>query len=74
MILVGLLCLTSIAYAHVFANYDLSWHVLSGSGGKMDSASYAVRSTVGPVIGLSGSSNYRMEAGYWNGIVTARLS
>ncbi|NQE46538.1 hypothetical protein C5S31_11005 [ANME-1 cluster archaeon GoMg2] len=71
VILVGLLCLTSIAYAQVSANYDLSWHMLSGSGGQMDSASYIQRSTAGQVIGSSDSSNYRMGAGYWYGAVSA---
>jgi hypothetical protein len=35
LILVGLICLTSIAYALVSANYDLSWHVIGGGGGAM---------------------------------------
>jgi len=74
LILVGLLCLTSIAYALVSANYDLSWHVLSGSGGQMDSASYVQRSTAGQIIGYSESSNYRMGAGYWYGAVSATTS
>lgn len=69
LILVGLLCLTGIAYALVSTNYDLSWHVIGGGGGAMESASYALRSTVGQIIGHSGSDNYRMEAGYWNGVV-----
>jgi hypothetical protein len=71
LIFVGLLCLMSIAYAQVSTNYDLSWHVLSGSGGQMDSASYVQRSTAGQVIGSSDSSNYRMGAGYWYGAVSA---
>jgi hypothetical protein len=70
LMLVGLVCLTGIAYAQMSANYDLSWHVLSGSGGQMDSASYALSSTVGQIIGSSESSNYRLGAGYWYGIVS----
>ena len=34
----------------------------------MDSANYAMRSTVGQLIGLSGSDNYQVGAGYWYGI------
>ena len=65
MILVGLLCLTSITYAQSSANYDLSWNVISGGGCEMTSASYAMQSTVGQTaIGLS-SDGYRIEAGYW---------
>ena len=64
LMLVGLICLTGIAYAGVAANYNLSWHVLSGGGGgQMDSASYALSSTVGQIIGPSESSNYRLGAG-----------
>jgi len=71
LILVGLLCLTGIAYAGVSANYDLSWHVLSGGGGgQMDSVSYALSNTIGQIIGSSESSNYRLGAGYWYGTVS----
>jgi hypothetical protein len=68
LILVGLVCLTSIAYAQMSANYNLSWNVIGG-GGKRDSASYSLRSTAGQIIGSSESSNYRLGAGYWYGIV-----
>jgi len=75
LILVGLICLTSIAYAGVSANYNLSWHVLSGGGGgQMDSVSYALSSTVGQIIGSSESSNYRLGAGYWYGTVSTTTS
>ena len=74
LILVGLLCLTSIAYALVSANYDLSWHVIGGGGGAMESANYVLRGTVGQIIGSSESSNYRMEAGYWYGAVSMAMS
>ena len=68
LILVGLLCLASIAFAQASENYDLSWNVIGGGGGQIDSASYAMRSTVGQIIGLSSSDNYQLRAGYWNGI------
>ena len=75
LILVGLICLTSIVYAGVSANYNLSWHVLSGGGsGQMASASYALSSTVGQIIGSSESSNYRVGAGYWYGTVSTTTS
>ncbi|MFV9676166.1 MAG: hypothetical protein ACNYVW_00695 [Methanosarcinales archaeon] len=75
LMLVGLLCLTSITYAGVSANYDLSWHVLSGGGcGQMNSATYALSSTVGQIIGSSESSNYRVGAGYWYGTVSTTTS
>ncbi len=75
VILVGLICLTGIVYAGVSANYNLSWHVLSGGGGsQMDSATYALSSTVGQIIGYSESSNYRVGAGYWYGTVSTTTS
>jgi hypothetical protein len=74
LMLLGLLCLTGIAYAGVSANYDLSWHVIGGGGGAMDSASYALSSTVGQIIGSSESSNYRLGAGYWYGAVSMATS
>jgi hypothetical protein len=60
-ILVGLFCLASISYAQVSANYDLSWNVIGGGSGQMDSASFVMRSTVGQIIGLSSSDNYRLS-------------
>ena len=74
LILVGLICLTSIAHALVSTNYDLSWNVIGGGNGQVDSASYVLRSTTGQVIGSSDSSNYRMGAGYWYGAVSATMS
>jgi len=75
LILLGVICLTGIAYAGVSANYNLSWHVLSGGGGGlMDSASYALSSTVGQIIGSSDSSNYRLGTGYWYGTVSTTMS
>jgi len=75
VVLVGLICLTGIAYAGVSANYNLSWHVLSGGGGgQMDSATYALSSTVGQIIGYSESSNYRLGTGYWYGTVSTTTS
>jgi len=68
LILVGLLCLASIAFAQASENYDLSWNVIGGGGGPMSSANYAMRSTVGQIIGLSSSDNYQLRAGYWNEI------
>jgi len=75
LILLGIICLTGVAYAGVSANYDLSWHVLSGGGGgQMDSASYALCSTVGQIIGYSESNNYRLGAGYWYGAFSTTTS
>jgi hypothetical protein len=45
IILVGLLCLTSIAFAQVSEDYDLSWNVIGSGGGATSSANYAMRNT-----------------------------
>ncbi|RZN39859.1 MAG: hypothetical protein EFT35_03425 [Methanophagales archaeon ANME-1-THS] len=66
--LMGLLCLTGIVYAQVSPNFDLSWNVIGGGGGPMSSANYRVDSTVGQIIGVSESSNYKLSAGYWYGV------
>lgn len=34
----------------------------------MSSTTYRVDSTVGQIIGVSESTNYRLEAGYWYGV------
>jgi hypothetical protein len=68
LMLVGLLCLSSIAYTQASANHDMSWHVIGGGGCEMTSASYAMQSTVGQTaIGIA-SDGYTIEAGYWHRI------
>jgi hypothetical protein len=68
IMLVGLICLTSTAYAQISENYDLSWNVISGGGGEMHSASYAMQGTVGQTaIGMA-SDGYAIESGYWHWI------
>ena len=42
--------------------------MIGGGGGAMDSVGYAMRSTVGQITGLSGSSSYQLGAGYGYGI------
>ena len=68
LLLVGLLCFIGLAGAMVSTNYDLSWHVIGGGGGPMSSTNYKLDGTVGQVIGVSESENYRLEGGYWSGI------
>jgi hypothetical protein len=65
-----LLCFIGIGivFAQASENYNLSWHVIGGGGNPMSSNSYRMAGTVGQIIGVSESTNYRIEAGYWNGI------
>jgi len=64
-ICIGLLCLSSAAIAMGSTNFDLSWNVMGGGGGSMTSASYKMGSTVGQITGLSASTNYKLQAGFW---------
>jgi len=65
LILIGLLCLTGAAGAMGSTNFDLSWNVMGGGGGSLTSASYKMGSTVGQITGLSASTNYKLQAGFW---------
>jgi len=60
------LLVVSIASAQSSPSYSLAWYALAGGGGRVASASYAMHSTVGQaVVGLSGSTSYRVLSGYW---------
>ena len=65
IILIGLLCLIGTAAAMGSANFDLSWNVMGGGGGSMLSSSYRMGSTVGQITGMSTSTNYKLQAGFW---------
>jgi len=73
VVLACVLCLTGFAGAMVSTNYNLNWHVTGGGGGPMSSANYRIDGTVGQIIGVSESANYRLEAGYWYGITAPTL-
>jgi PKD repeat protein len=65
LIFIGLLCLIGAASAMGSTNFDLSWNVMGGGGGSLSSASYKMGSTVGQITGLSASTNYKLQAGFW---------
>ena len=65
LILIGLLCLTGAANAMGSTNFDLTWNVIGGGGGSLTSATYKMGSTVGQITGLSASTNYKLQAGFW---------
>jgi hypothetical protein len=67
VILTGVLCLIGLAGAMVSTNFNLGWHVIGGGGGPMSSTNYRMAGTVGQIIGVSESMNYRLETGYWYG-------
>lgn len=54
--------------ARVSVNNDLSWHVIGGGGGTMESAGHTVQGTLGqPVTGQAASSGHTLCSGFWCG-------
>jgi len=68
-----ILCLCLAVNGTVLAmsslNYELPWHSMSAGGGDRESANYTLSDTLGQssAIGLSESTNYRVQSGYWYG-------
>jgi PKD repeat protein len=65
LILLGLLCLIGTASAMESLNFNLSWNVIGGGGGSLTSSSYNMGSTVGQIAGLSTSTSYKLQSGFW---------
>jgi hypothetical protein len=58
-----------VVLAQVLANYDLSWHVIAGGGGRMGSGQYTLQGTAGqPVIGPAAGSGHTLCSGFWCGM------
>lgn len=73
ILLVGLAAGT-LVLAQSSANYDLSWNVFGGGGGRSTSANYIVDGTIGQqVVGQSVSSSYGLSSGFWFGDSGVRL-
>src|SRR4030042_1022912 len=48
--------------------YQIDWYVIGSGGGHSESGAYSVDGTIGqPIVGVSSSANYRIEAGFWVG-------
>ncbi len=63
-VLIALFLLVTVAFAQ--GSYDLSWHVIAGGGGPMQSAGYTLMSTNGqPLAGMMQSSSYNLCSGFW---------
>ena len=72
VIILVLFILASVALAQVSANYDLSWHVIAGGGGRMEGGNHSVLGTIGqPVAGPMSGSSYTLDSGFWGRRVTA---
>ncbi|MFL7790921.1 MAG: hypothetical protein AB8I69_02180 [Anaerolineae bacterium] len=61
-----LLALASIAFAQVSSNYDLSWHVIGGGVGRMESTGHSLQGTLGQTVsGSMSSTGHSLCTGYW---------
>jgi hypothetical protein len=55
-----------VVLAHVSAAYDLSWNVIAGGGGEMESAQHTLHGTLGQAAtGQSSSSGHTLCSGFW---------
>jgi len=62
-----LLLIPSFCFAQ---NYGVDWHVIGSGGGGSHSANYRIEGTLGqPIVGISNSANYAVEAGFWVGAI-----
>ena len=66
VITVALFALASVALAQASANYDLSWHVIAGGGGRMEGGNHTVLGTIGqPMAGTMSGSDHTLDSGFW---------
>jgi hypothetical protein len=66
VIVLAMFALASVALAQASTNYDLSWHVIAGGGGRMEGGNHSVLGTIGqPVAGSTSSSGHTLDSGFW---------
>jgi hypothetical protein len=69
IIILVIVCLTLTVpvLAQSSTNYDLSWHVSAGGGGRMTSTGHMLLGTVGqPLVGtMAASSGHKLCSGFW---------
>jgi hypothetical protein len=62
----ALCALASAALAQASANYDLSWHVIAGGGGRMEGANHTLLGTAGQsMAGTTFGSGHTLDGGFW---------
>jgi hypothetical protein len=48
--------------------YQIDWYVIGAGGGTSTSSNYQLSGTIGqPIVGMSSSTNYTIDAGFWVG-------
>lgn len=58
-----------VVLAQVSANYDLSWHVIAGGGGRMAGTQHTLQGTIGQaVVGPAADSGRTLCSGFWCGV------
>jgi hypothetical protein len=68
VLMVFLLVVALPALSQSSANYDLSWHVVAGGGGRIESAAYRLQATIGQADAeWMASDHYRLAGGFWAG-------
>ena len=68
--LAACLALAAPVLAQVSANYDLSWHVIAGGGGQMESAGHTMLGTIGqPAVGSMTSGSHALCSSFWCGVL-----
>jgi len=64
-ILILIVVVPSILFAQT---YQIDWYVIGSGGGTVESESYEISGTIGqPIVGVTSSENYTIEAGFWVG-------
>jgi hypothetical protein len=47
-------------------NYSIDWYVIGSGGGTSQNSNYQLSGTIGqPIVGISSSPDYSLEAGFW---------
>ena len=68
LLLLAALILATLALAQTSADFDLSWHVVAGGGGRSTSADYVVQGTAGQAAAGPPSAqgaDYHLNSGFW---------
>lgn len=57
-----------VVLAQASSVYDLSWNVVAGGGGRVESAGHTLLSTIGqPAAGPVAGPSYTLRSGFWGG-------
>jgi hypothetical protein len=67
--LIVCLALAAPVLAKSLADHDLSWYVIAGGGGRMDSVNHTLIGTAGqPLVGVMTGNDSTLCSGFWCGV------